>query len=73
MKLVGVVLVSFIVQLGIHHIPLTQRLFQLGSLSAGDSALSVLAGLLPVTVLEVSKLVRRAARPAGAEHEVGVM
>lgn len=62
LKLVGVVLVSFLIQLAMHHTPLTQRLFQLGSLSAADCALSVGAGLLPVTLLELSKLVRRAFR-----------
>jgi Ca2+-transporting ATPase len=58
-KLLGVVAVSFVIQLGLHHIPATQTLFQLGRLSAADCTLSVLAGLFPVTVLELSKLARR--------------
>jgi P-type Ca2+ transporter type 2C len=58
LKLVGVVGVSFIVQIAIHHIPATQALFQLGDLSNWDYALTVLAGLLPVTLLELWKLVR---------------
>jgi P-type Ca2+ transporter type 2C len=68
LKLVGVVFVSFLIQLGIHHIPATQALFKLGSLSAADCALSVLAGLFPVTMLELSKLVRRWIRGISAAH-----
>lgn len=62
LKLLGVVMVSFLIQLAIHHTPATQRLFQLGNLSLADCALSVGVGLFPVTVLELSKLVRRALR-----------
>ena len=59
MKLVGVVVISFLIQLGLHHIPATQALFKLGRLSVEDCALSVIVGLLPVTVLELSKIARR--------------
>ena len=45
---IGVVVVSVLVQLGLHHLPLTQRLFQLGDLSLGDCALALLVGLLAV-------------------------
>ncbi len=62
LTLVGVVAVSVLVQLGIHHIPATQRLFQIGSLSMSDCALGLLVGLIPVTVIELSKLARRAFR-----------
>ena len=41
-------------------IPATQALFQIGELSMGDCALGLVAGLVPVTVLELSKLFRRA-------------
>jgi P-type Ca2+ transporter type 2C len=59
LKLLGVVLVSFLMQLGLHHTPVTQRLFELGSLSGADCALSVLVGLVPVTLLELWKILRR--------------
>jgi Ca2+-transporting ATPase len=72
LKLVGVVLVSFLIQLAIHHTPATQQLFQLGSLSAEDCALSVLVGLLPVTALETWKIARRWARSAGGGGEAGL-
>lgn len=60
LRLLGVVVVSFCLQLGIHHIPATQTLFQIGTISLGDCALGVLVGLCPVTVIEVQKLIRRA-------------
>lgn len=50
------------IQLGLHHIPATQALFQLGKLSLADCLLAVGAGLVPVTLLELQKLVRRALR-----------
>ncbi len=59
LRLVGVVLVSSLVQLGLHHIPLAQKLLGTSPLSASDCALSVALGLIPVSVLECSKLVRR--------------
>lgn len=63
LTLVGVVAVSVLIQLGIHHIPATQALFQIGEISLADCGLGLAVGLFPVTVLELSKLVRRALRP----------
>ena len=63
LRLLCVVLVSAFVQLGIHHIPAAQVLFEIGPLSAMDCALTLLVALGPVTVIEVTKLARRA-RPA---------
>jgi hypothetical protein len=54
-----VVVFSVAVQLGIHYIPAARAVFQIGPLSAADCALTLLVGLGPVTVIEVSKLVRR--------------
>ena len=59
LRVLAVVVVSAFVQLGIHHIPATQALFQIGDLSLADCALALVLGLIPVTVLEVSKLLRR--------------
>jgi P-type Ca2+ transporter type 2C len=58
LMLLGIVFVSTLVQLAIHHVPWTQSLFQIGDLSATDCALSVVLGLVPVTVIEVVKLIR---------------
>ena len=57
--LLGVVVFSVLVQLGIHHIPLAQAVFEIGPLSAADCALSVLVALGPVTVIETAKLAGR--------------
>jgi Ca2+-transporting ATPase len=56
LKLVGVVVISVLVQLAIHHVPWTQALFQINELSAQDCVLGLALGLVPVTVLEVVKL-----------------
>jgi hypothetical protein len=61
-RLLGVVIVSSLIQIGIHHIPATQSLFQIRSLSLADSALSLFIGLCPVTFLEMQKLIRRKMR-----------
>ena len=74
LRLLGVVLVSALVQVALHHFPLTQRLFQLSSLSLADCALSLAVGLVPVTLIELQKLVRRAIRGPGQPpvvHAVG--
>ncbi len=65
LRLLGVVVLSVGVQLAIHHIPATQALFQIGELSLADCGLGLLVGLGPVSVLELSKLVRRRFRRAG--------
>ncbi len=66
--LVGVVTLSVLVQLGLHHIPATQRIFHLGVLSLADCALSLALGLIVVSVLESWKLLRRA---TGGKPKVG--
>ena len=59
LRLLGVVVVSVLLQLGIHHIPMAQEVFEIGALSAADCALTLLVALAPVTVIELSKLARR--------------
>ncbi|MEO8179766.1 MAG: cation-translocating P-type ATPase [Deltaproteobacteria bacterium] len=66
-RVLGVVAVSVLVQLGLHHIPATQELFQIGALPLADCALSFGLGLVPVSVLELSKLLRRI-RPGSASQ-----
>jgi Ca2+-transporting ATPase len=58
LRLFGVVVASFAVQIGIHHIAQLRELFSVGALSAGDCLLSVLLGALPLLVLEVGKWLR---------------
>jgi hypothetical protein len=48
-----------LLQLGIHHIPIAQEVFEIGALSGADCLLTMFVALGPVTVIELSKLVRR--------------
>jgi len=59
LKLLGVVAFSVVLQLGIHHIPAAQAMFAIGPLSATDCGLTLLVALVPVTAIELAKLVRR--------------
>jgi Ca2+-transporting ATPase len=62
LRLLFVVAVSALIQLAIHHLPVTQELFQIHALSAQDCLLSLALGLIPVTILEFAKLLRRCSR-----------
>ena len=59
MKLFLVVAVSLLGQLAIHHVPATQEIFRIGTLSLADCVLSLGVGAIPLLVLELEKLVRR--------------
>ena len=59
LRLFGVVAVSFVVQIGIHHIPAIQQLFQIGPLSLLDCTLSIAMGSVPLLALELTKVVNR--------------
>ncbi len=61
LPLLGVVVGSSLVQIAIHHIPFTQKLFDLGTISLADCALSVALGLIPLSAVELYK---RWTRPA---------
>jgi Ca2+-transporting ATPase len=74
LRLFFIVLVSMLVQLGIHHIPATQQLFGIGALSLFDCVLSVVVGAMPLAVLEISKVWRRARnRTSGAPLATGLI
>ena len=59
LRLLGVIVCSVLMQLGIHHIPAAQAVFEIGPLSAADCVLTLLMALGPVTMIEVWKLNRR--------------
>jgi Ca2+-transporting ATPase len=59
LRLLGVVAFSALMQLGIQGIPAAQAVFEISPLRVADCALALLVALGPVTVIEVSKLVRR--------------
>jgi Ca2+-transporting ATPase len=62
LRLIAVVALSLLLQVGLTQIPATQRLFALEALSPVDYALAFGLGLIPVSVLELLKL--RGARNA---------
>jgi Ca2+-transporting ATPase len=59
MRLLGIVVFSALFQLALHHVPVMQELFELSPLSGAECLVSVGLGLVPITVIEVGKLVRR--------------
>jgi hypothetical protein len=63
-SLLGIVVLSVLVQLGIHHIRATQQLFHIGALSLFDCALSLIAGSVPLAVIEFTKVIRQRGRAA---------
>ena len=64
LRLLGVVVLSVLLQLGMHHIPAAQAIFEIGPLSTADCALTLLVALVPVTAIELAKLAGRARRSA---------
>ena len=59
LRLAGIVALSFAVQIGIHHVPELQELFQIGALDLADCTLSITLGAVPLAVLEALKLLER--------------
>jgi P-type Ca2+ transporter type 2C len=59
LKLLTVVVVSVLVQLGIHHIPAMQQLFQISPLSLADCLLTLALGCVPLMAMEAAKAMRR--------------
>ncbi len=64
-RLLIVVVLSVLLQYALHHIPIAQRMLDITPLSARDCALTIGAGLVPVTIIELTKLLRRARRRRG--------
>lgn len=56
--LLGIVGVSALAQVGLHHFPFSQKLFDIGAISLRDCLLSVALGLVPLAALELRKVVR---------------
>jgi len=59
LRLLVVAVATCLMQVAIHHVPVFQARFRVSSLTVEDFFLALGLGLLPVTVLEVTKLVRR--------------
>lgn len=54
--LLGVVIISVFIQISLHYIPWTQLLLHLTPLSIGDLALTLGAGLITVSLIEIKKI-----------------
>jgi Ca2+-transporting ATPase len=59
LRLVAVVAVSAVLQLALGQLPATRTLFHMGDLPAVEILLPLLVGLIPVTMIELTKLLRR--------------
>ncbi len=57
--LLVVILYSVLLQIALHHIPLAQATLNVKPLSAADCALTMAVALVPVALIELSKVVRR--------------
>ncbi len=56
LRLVAVVACTVVVQLAIHHLPFTEALFDIGTISLADCFGALGVGMIPVTVVELAKL-----------------
>ncbi|MDP2317210.1 MAG: cation-translocating P-type ATPase [Pseudomonadota bacterium] len=61
MRLLGIVTFSAALQIAMHHVPVAQEIFGLTPISLRDCLLSIVLGLIPVSVLELSKFYGRRA------------
>ena len=61
-RLLIVIVLSVILQYSLHHLEIAQRVLEITPLSARDCALTIGAALVPVTIIELTKLLRRARR-----------
>ncbi len=61
LRLVAVVVVSALIQIGIHQIPAAAKLFRIQDLPLETRVIPFLLALIPVTALELRKLLRRPA------------
>ena len=59
LRLLAVVVISAALQIAMHHVPLAQELLGLAPITMEDCLASIAFGLVPVTVIELTKLIRR--------------
>ena len=65
LRLVAVIALSTAVQIGIHQVPVMERIFRITALGPAGVAICLGVGLIPVSAIELAKLARRR-RPAAA-------
>lgn len=59
LRLIAIVVISVGIQIALSHLPQAQVIFDLRPLSGRDTALCLALGLIPVSMLELIKVVRR--------------
>jgi Ca2+-transporting ATPase len=59
LRLLAVVIASVALQVALHHAPATQRIFDIDALTRWQWVVAVAVALVPVSVIELAKLVRR--------------
>ena len=59
LRLLAVIVVSVLLQIALHHIPLAEAALDIGPLSTADCLLTMAVALVPVTLIELSKVMRR--------------
>jgi Ca2+-transporting ATPase len=64
--LLGAILISGLLQLGVVALPFAQRMFETTSLDGGEWLIVFGLALLPVTIIEIAKLILSAARKSDA-------
>jgi Ca2+-transporting ATPase len=69
MRLFSVVLISFSLQLAIHHVPALQSVFGIGPIGLGQCLGWIALGLVPLAVGEIRKVV---GRPTGASAQAAI-
>jgi Ca2+-transporting ATPase len=62
-RLLALVVVSVALQLGIQYLPAARSLFGIGPLSLAHWAVTLIVALVPVTAIEMAKLVQRVSAP----------
>jgi Ca2+-transporting ATPase len=69
-RLVAVVVCTVVVQIVIHHLPFTETLFDIGTISLGDCLVALLIGMIPATIVELAKLATRSRSGTAAAETV---
>jgi Ca2+-transporting ATPase len=59
LRLVGVVIVSAALQAALHQVPAARRIFDIDALTQAEWLLALTVSLIPVSAIEVAKLLRR--------------
>jgi Ca2+-transporting ATPase len=68
LRLLAVLVLTVVLQLAIVQVPQTRTIFDVRPLTPEEALISLGLGLIPVTALEISKLLRRSLRRIGVQR-----